>query len=521
MTSEVPTGRGKKLLKNTGVLYVRMLLILLVSLYTVKVVLRELGVVDYGIYNVIGGFIALVGFMNAALAQTTQRFISFELGRLDGRPGTVFATAVLTHAVFAVAIYIVGWLIGTWAIDHFLNFPDSRRDAVVIAFQFSLSMFCLNVVQVPFLSAVIAEERMHVFALISVLETLLKLAVAVSIAYAAGDRLVHYTGFLLAASMLGFVAYIIASRGIIRIAARGPRWDLATAKSMVSQIGWNLWGNLAAAFGNHGVNLLLNVFFGPTINAARAIAYQAHGAVGMFITNIQTAITPQITKSYAADDHVFFARLVNSGAKLFALVFITTATPVILEADYLLNLWLDNPPEYAAIFTRLVVLTLLAHALSGTLQSAAQATGKVRRYNLILGTISLLNVPVCWLVLKMGGAPEATLYVGLALSGLMLAVRLSLVAMIAPIQPGAYVRQVLVPVCALLAIAFAAGVIPMALMESSFLRLLAVCASTSLLAAGLGYGFILDHSERQLVLHVAKKLLPRRARIERVSGETQ
>ena len=514
MTVAGSTSRGKRLLKHTGVLYVRMLLILLISLYTVRVVLRELGVVDYGIYNVVAGFIALVGFLNAALAQTTQRFIAFEIGRPDGRLGTVFSTAVLTHLLFALGIYLIGGGAGYWAIDQFLNFPDERRGAVVVAFHFSLLMFCLNVVQVPFLAAVVAQEKMQVFAFISVLESLLKLAVAMSIAFAVTDRLVHYAGYLFAVSLISFVSYVLACKTLIGVANQQQRWDPSIARSVVGQVGWNLWGNVAAALGNHGVNLLLNVFFGPAVNAARAVAFQAHGAVGMFITNIQTAVTPQITKSYAAGDYEFFTRLANSGAKLFGLVFITIATPVILEADYLLELWLGDPPTYAGIFTRLIVLTLLAHALSGTLQTAAQATGKVRRYNLILGTISLVNVPACWLVLSLGGTPETTLYVGLALAALMLPVRLYVVAGIAPVSPRAYVRQVLVPVCALLVFVFSAGLIPVLLMDSSFLRLLVVAGVSGASVMGLGYAFALDQSERKLVRQLTQKFWPRKCYLD-------
>lgn len=480
-----------------------MLLILLISLYTARVVLRELGVVDYGIYNVVGGFIALVGFLSAALAQTTQRFIAFEIGRPEGQLGTVFSTAVFTHLSLAIAIYLVGHFAGVWAIDNFLNFPDSRQEAAQVAFRFSLLMFCMYMLQAPFIATVMAQERMHVFASISVLDSLMKLAVALSIAFAVTDRLVHYAGYLFATSVVVFIAYVIACSGVILLSNREPRWDLATAKAMVYQIGWNLWGNVAAALGDHGVNLLLNVFFGPAINAARAIALQAHTAVGMFHTNIQTAVTPQITKSYAAGDHMYFGRLVNSGAKLFGLVFIATAIPVILEIDYLLKLWLADPPEYAAIFTRLLVLTLLARALSGTLQSAAQSTGKVRGYNVILGTVALVNIPMCWVILRTGATPESVLYVGLVIAFIMIPIQVLLVARIAPISIITYYKDVIGPVVSIGAVTLLLALFPYLTMEPSFGRVVATAAASifGVIASSLLFG--LNQYEKNFVRRFA------------------
>lgn len=497
--SAPPGGRIKRLLANSGLLYLRMMLVLLVSLYTSRVVLRELGVVDYGIYNVVGGFVALVGFLSAALSQTTQRFLAFEMGQQNGRLETVFSTAVAIHLGFALLIYCMGYVAGEWAIGNLLNYPNDRVLAVRMAFQFSLLTFCASIIQVPFHSMVVAQERMHVFAAISVTETLLKLAVAISIPFAVGDRLVHFTGLLFTTSVVALVGYVACSFGVVRASRRQPRWDKALAKAVIGQLGWNLWGNIAAVAGTHGVNLLLNVFFGPAINAARGIAYQVHSALAMFISNVQTAVNPQITKSYSSGDRIYFGKLVSGGAKLYAFIFIATAIPVLLETEYLLTLWLENPPDHAVIFTRLVVITLLSNALSGTLFTAAQASGRVRSYNAILGTISLFNIPLSWLVLKAGAAPESTLYVSLALAAIMLPVRVFLVGRVTQISPRDFMRQVLLPVFAIAAVVCCFAVIPIFIMEPSFVRAVVTAAVTAVSLIGAAYFFGLSMSEKQLV----------------------
>lgn len=496
--------RSSLILANTGVLYLRMLLVLLVSLYTSRVILRELGVVDYGIYNVVGGFVALVGFLSAALSQTTQRFLAFEMGKKSERLSTVFSTSIMLHLGFAFLIYCVGYQAGQWALESLLNYPADRALAVKTAFHFSLLTFCASIVQVPFYSMVVAQERMHIFATISVAETFLKLAIALSIPFASSDPLAHFTGLLFAISLASLIGYASCSAGVLRLCRKQNYWNQDLARSVVGQLGWNLWGNIAAVAGTSGVNLLLNVFFGPAINAARGIAYQVHSALAMFISNVQTAINPQITKSYSLGDRVYFNKLVFGGAKLYAFIFIATALPVILEAEYLLALWLENPPNHAVAFTRLVVITLLSNALSGTLFTAAQASGRVRSYNTILGTISLLNIPISWLVLDAGGAPESTLYVSLALATLMLPIRIYLVGRIAQISATDFMAKVLLPVCAIGFVVCCFAVTSVVSLEPSLFRALLTAAITALSLLATVYFFGLSASEKEFLRTVIK-----------------
>lgn len=495
-----PRHRAKKILKNSGFLYFRMLLVLVVSLYTARIVLRELGVVDYGIYNVVAGFVALVGFLSAALSQTTQRFIAFEMARPSGSVGTVFCTSITIHVALSGIVLIAGHFAGQWAIDSLLNFPPERVQAVRGAFYFSLLAFGISVVQVPFHSLVVAQERMHVFAGISIFEVVSKLLIALSIQFAWADRLVHFTGLLSCLSVLVLIAYFLACTEVLRIAKGQPKWSGSVATSLIDQVGWNLWGNIAAILGGHGVNLLLNVFFGPVINAAKGIAAQVQSAVAMFITNIQTAVNPQITKTYAVDDRSAFERLVLGGAKLYSFIYLLTAVPVIFEASYLLELWLGGPPPHSVMFTRIVIVTLFANAVSGTLFTAAQASGRVRAYNAILGTVSLCNVPISWLVLRSGAGPEAALYVGLVLALLMVPIRIVLVGRIASIAPMAFLRKVLGPVAAVSILVILAALIPVNLMEESFLRLVVTASVVGVAVLATAAVIGLDQIEKAMVV---------------------
>lgn len=501
--------RARKILANTGFLYVRMVLVLLVSLYTSRVVLGELGVVDYGIYNVVGGFVALVGFLAAALSQTTQRFLAFEMAKEDGQVAPVFTTAVAIHGALAFAVLIAGHFAGQWAISSLLNFPAERTDAAVSAFYFSLFAFCVSIIQVPFHSMIVAEERMHVFAGVSVLETVLKLGIAVSIPFALVDRLVHFTGLLFGLSVVVFALYIAFSWSAYRSSSGRPTMLPSVAIALVGQVGWNLWGNIAAVFGNQGVNVLLNVFFGPAVNAAKGIAAQVQSAVSMFVVNVQTAVNPQITKTFAGGEVNQFNRLVFLGAKLYSFIYLVTALPVMLEAEYLLDLWLDAPPPHSATFTQIVVATLFANAVSGTLFTAAQASGRVRAYNVILGTVSLLNIPLSWFVLRSGGTPESALLVGLVLSLVMIPVRVALVARVAGISSTGFLRKALLPIGAVVVAAVAVGLISVTALAPSFLRLLTTLSATVLAVLTSVYMFGLDSSERGVVKAALNALVSR------------
>lgn len=501
--------RARKILANTGFLYVRMLLVLAVSLYTSRIILRELGVVDYGIYSVVGGFVALVGFLAAALSQTTQRFLAFEMAKEDGQIRSVFTTAIAIHGALALIVLVVGHFAGQWAISSLLNFPVERTDAVFGAFYFALFSFCVSIIQVPFHSMIVAQERMHVFAGVSVVETVLKLGIAVSIPFALVDRLIHFTGLLFVLSTVVLALYAAFCWSTYR-ACRGYRAMIPSiAFALVGQVGWNLWGNIAAVLGTQGVNVLLNVFFGPAVNAAQGLATQVRSAVSMFIVNVQTAVNPQITKTYAGGEVDHFNRLVFLGAKLYSFIYLVTALPVILEAEYLLELWLDVPPPHTAAFTQIVLATFFANALSGTLFTAAQASGRVRAYNAILGTVSLVNIPLSWFVLRAGASPESALLVALTLSVAMVPIRVALVARVAGISGAGFFRNVMVPIGAVSVVVVGIGMVSVNTLAPSFLRLMLTVSATVFAVLASAYMFGLDSSERGIVAAAVNALRSR------------
>lgn len=411
------SNRTKRIIKNTGFLYIRMLITMVVALYTSRVLLDTLGAEDFGLYHVVAGFVVLAGFLQGSLSGTTQRFIAFELGKDDtSQLKNVFSMSVNIHVLFALIVLVVGGLFGTWFLPTVLTFDSGRETAIIVVFWFALLSFLINIAVVPYHAMVIAHEQMKVFAWVSIADAFLKLGIIFLIQVLPYDALIAY-------GILVFLAtLVVSSVYVIYVYAKYPNeryrigWDKTLFRELVSFSGWTIWGNAASVFANQGTNILLNVFFGPIANAAKSIGNQASGALNQFVTNLQMAINPQIIKSYSANDHAYTNKLINYGSKYnFFLMFIF-ALPIIIRADDILDIWLVDPPRYAALFLQLILLNIVLESVSRPLITAAQATGKIKLYQFIVGGILLLNVPVSYLVLKEGHPPSSVFIVAIGLT---------------------------------------------------------------------------------------------------------
>lgn len=424
---------AKKIAKNTLLLYIRMAVLLLVGLYTSRVVLSSLGESDYGIYNVVGGVVAMFTIISGALSSAVSRFITFELGRGGERLGAVFRCAILVQLLLAAVVVAAAEPAGLWFIGDKMTIPPERIPAARIVLQFSIVTFVINLLSVPHNAAIIAHEKMGAFAAVGLFEGFAKLAVALLLALSPIDRLVWYAALMCVVAVCVRVSYTIycrrhfaECRGIWRNGAF-RREDSPLLKEMFSFAGWNFIGVTAGVLKDQGGNILVNIFSpSPAVNAGRGVAMQLSGAVQGFVTNFMTAVNPQITKSYAAGDLRGMHSLMRKSAKFSYFLILFFAIPLLFGMDWVLGLWLKDVPEYAPVFARLLLILVLSDSLSNPLITAQLATGDIKRYQLIVGGILLLNIPVSYVLLKSGLGVEWVVGVAIVLSQVSMFARLAL-----------------------------------------------------------------------------------------------
>lgn len=454
MDSTEIKGNGKRIARNTLLLYGRMLFLLVVGLYTSRVVLAALGFDDSGIYNAVGGVVASFAVISGALSAAISRFLTFELGKRDGlsdspsgatgKDGSlsdVFSSSVMIMAVIAAAIVILAEAFGPWFIKAKMTIPDGRMTAAMWVFQFSLATFVINLISVPYNAAIIAHERMKAFAYIGIFEGLGKLAVALLLLTAKSDRLIFYAALMCAVAVCVRLAYSIYCRRFDECRVR-PRFDWPLMKKMFSFAGWNFIGASSAVLRDQGGSILINIFSGPAVNAARALAVQLSGAVQSFVTNFMTATNPQITKSYASGERDYMMKLIYKSAKFSFFLLLVIAVPVIFNIDFVLDLWLKDVPGHTNLFVILALLYAMSESVSTPLIVAMLATGDIKKYQIIVGGIQLLNIPVAWLFLHFGFPPEVVPAVALVLSQCCLAARLVLLRRMIGLEAGRFIREV-------------------------------------------------------------------------------
>lgn len=458
MTTTNRHDNNKRIAKNTAFLYVRMLFSMLVSLYTSRVVLNALGVDDYGIYNVVGGVIVMLGFMNGAMATGTQRFLNFEMGcgNLD-RLKKVFSTSLSIHISIAFFVLILAETIGLWFVNTQLVIPAHRLVAANWVYQFSILSAMVSLTQVPYTASIIANEKMDIYGYVGIAEVLLRLVIVYLLVVIPFDKLELYGILTFAISIVIAMAYRIYCKKKFAECSFELTKDRDLYKEMLSFSGWNLFGSMAGIAMNQGQNIILNIFFGPAVNAARAVAVNVNSAITQFVTGFTTASNPQIVKNYAAKDFdVFFSLLLRTSKFAFFLMFIL-AMPILLKPEYVLALWLKNPPEYASLFCTLTIIDTLIGSVSIPLMTAAQATGTIKRYQAVVGTILLLNLPLSYVALKLGLQPISVYMVNIFISLLAFVVRINMLKTLIKLP----IRDFLSKVCGRCWMVFVLTIIPL------------------------------------------------------------
>ena len=504
----VNSENNKRIAKNTLALYARMLFTMAVSFYTSRVVLDVLGVADYGIYNVVGGLVTMFSFISGAMTTATQRFLSVEIGRgARGDVRRMFSTAVVIHVVLAALIVLAGETVGLWFLNKYMNFPPDRYAAANWVYQLSLLTFAIDVASVPYNAAIIAYERMKAFAYVSIVDVTLKLAVVYLITLTTYDKLVVYAALLAAIAVSIRLIYGQYCRRNFPLCRCDLTWDRKRAGSMVSFLGWNLIGALAGVGKEQGINVVLNIFFGSAVNAARGVAYQAMNAISGFASNFQVAMNPQIIKSYAAGEKDDMFKLVFRGSKFSYLLLLTLSLPVALEAPFILDLWLKEVPEHTVIFLRIVLLTTLIDSLSTPLITAMHASGKVRDYQIVVGGLSLLTLPVAYLCFKAGCQPQAALWVGAAMSVACHFARQLLLRRTIGFPMARFLHEVSLRVLLVTVLSAAVPLAVYAVMDNGWSGFFAVCAASALSTTGFSYALGMEKAEKQFVRGKAASLL--------------
>lgn len=406
------SGDSKRIAKNTLLLYGRMALTMLVALFTSRVILQALGVTDFGIYNVVGGVVAMMGFLNGSLGGATSRFITYELGLGDrGDARHVFRCAVSIHYLLAALVLVIAETAGLWFVLEKLVIPDSRMTAALWVYQCSVLTVVVTIISSPYNALIIAHERMSAFAYISIIEVFLKLGIVYLLMAVDADRLILYASLLLVVQVsIRFIYSGYCSRHFPETSSRWL-WDKRKSREIFSYAGWTLNGNLAVMGFTQGLNILLNLFFGPAVNAARGISVQVQSAVNQFCTNFFTAIRPQVTKSYAQGELSYMHRLIVYGSKYGFFLILLVAVPILVNTEYILHLWLGQLPAHTAAFTRLMLIACMNYALSNPTLMGIHATGDLKKFQLIEGTLLLTVVPVAYAFLKWGHVQPETVFV--------------------------------------------------------------------------------------------------------------
>ena len=398
---------NKRIAKNTLLLYIRMGVMMAINLYTSRVILNALGVVDYGLFNVVGGLVIMFSVLSKSLTNSISRYLTFELGKGETiRLKEMFSSALVIQFILCAIILVFAETIGLWFLNAKMTIPIERASAVQWVYQMAILSFLIGLISVPFNAIIVAHERMSAFAYISVIDAFLKLIIAFLIYVSPMDKLVFYAFLILLETIFqNFIYWVYCKRNFIECSFR-LKFNKGLVKEMANFAGWNFFGTLSSSLRLQGVDVVINIFFGPTVNAAKGIATSVNSAVNGFVTNMMMAVNPQIIKSYSSGDREYMMNLINQSARYsFYLLFIL-ALPVILNTDYILHLWLGFTPSYSVRFIQFVLLLTMLEALSNPLETGMMATGNIRNYQIIIGFLQILNLPLCYLMFKISFGPE-------------------------------------------------------------------------------------------------------------------
>lgn len=471
-----------------------------ISLFTSRVILNTLGVEDYGIYNVVGGVVAMFGFINGSMSSATQRYITFALGKEDkNRLQKVFSTTLQIHTLIAGIIVLLGETIGLWFLYNIIQIPADRMDAAFWILQCSIMSTVIMIISVPYNADIIAHEKISAFAYISILEVILKLAIVYMLVVFPFDKLILFAFLMLAVQLLIRFCYSIYCNRHFEETKYKHVCDKDLFKEMIEFAGWSMFGNLSAILYGQGLNILLNVFFGPVVNAARAVALQVQNAIQGFVGNFQMAINPQITKTYARGDMSDMHKLMFRSARFSFFLLFFLSLPVLFETNFILTIWLKTVPENTVTFLRIIICTSLIYSLANPLIIANQATGKVKKYQAVCGTILLLILPISYVCLLLGCPAYTVFIVHFIIESVTQVARMIMLRPLIGIRLRDYFQHIYAKVLLVVAVSVFLPSLAYFNMEDNFLRFLSVGTLCVISVSASVYILGLSSNERALV----------------------
>lgn len=461
-----------------------MIFMMIVSLYTSRVILNALGVEDFGIYNVVGGVVAMFSVISGSLTAAISRFITYELGNGDGtKLNRIFSASVTIQLILSLIIAILIETIGLWFLNEKMSIPIERLTAANWVLHFSVLTFVINLISVPYNSIIIAHERMSAFAYISILEAICKLVIVFLILVSPIDRLIFYAILMCVVAVVIRLTYSYYCKKHFVECTYHFCYDKEILKNMFGFAGWNFIGASSSVLRDQGGNIILNLFYGPSVNAARGIANQVNSAITGFVVNFMTALNPQITKSYATGDRDYMMILIFQGARLSFYMLLLLSLPILVNTHYILVLWLKLVPAHAVLFVQLILIFAISESISNPLVTAMLATGKIRNYQIVVGGLQMMNLPISYICLRLGGIPESVLIVAIVISQFCLAARLYMLRKMIGLSLRKFLKKVYLNV---IMVAFVSAIIPVIISHfcqenfSSFLFICLVALSTTI-----------------------------------------
>lgn len=503
---------NSRIARNTLFLYIRMFFVLIVTLYTSRVILSVLGVVDFGVNNVVAGFVTMFAFLNSSLTGAIQRYYNFERStKGDEGIRNVYKTSIIIQASMAVLVFVLLEAFGVWYVNNVMVIPPERLEAANILFQVSVVSLALLIMSIPFSAAIVSFEHMDYYAFVGILDVVLKLAIVLVLPYINYDKLITYSVLLFSVSIANFLLYsIYAKRKFTALKLNGI-FDKGLLKSMLVFSGWNAFGTFSNVVYTQGVNLLLNFFFGPVVNAARGVSNYISGAVHGFSANIVIAFRPQLVESYAQKNYQRTRTIMYSESKICYLMILLLITPIIIEMDYILDIWLgNNIPEYTAIFAICVLLKMLITTLNVPFSQVVHASGVMKKFQIITSVITCMIIPLGWIVFKLGMPPVSIFLIAILLAVVSQIACIIIVKGIFEYNVKEYLAKVIGSV---LLVTLIAPIIPYVIhciWLPSIWRALTVVVLSSIIICALSYTIVLDKNERQFVVGMVKKFLKKK-----------
>lgn len=502
---------NKRIAKNTVMLYFRMFIMMAIGLFTSRVTLQVLGVDNYGINNVVGGVIGMFSLVTGALVNSVSRFLTFELGKKDNsKLNEVFCTSINVMGLLSIVFFVLSETVGVWFLYNKLNIPADRISAANVVLQCSIASCIMGLMYIPYNALIIAYEKMSIWAYLSILDVVMKLLVVYALYISPFDKLKTFALLGLGWAILNQIIYRIYCHRTFSVARYHFIIDKQLMKQIFSFAGWNFFGQGACVINNEGVNIVINLFFGVTVNAARGIAMSVNGYVTQFANNFMVALNPQITKSFAAGNYEETHKLIFRGAKFTYFLMLLLMLPICLETKTILHLWLGIVPEYAVVFVRWTLIITLVNSLSNTLITGLHASGNLKRYMTIVGIVEVSNFPLTYIAFKLGLEPVAAYWVFASVYLILMFLRLYLIKDLIYLNGREYIKAVYFRV---FPVSLIAAVIPVAIccyFEDSILRFFIVsfislcCSFLSIYYIGLE-----KHERNKIMPQIYSKFLHR------------